>query len=348
MKLAGKQKNILIVEVIFLVIGLLLLVSVGGSKGEPTTGINFEEVNKNFTGMEELLSSLKTTYTSKFSKILVKNKEDELNNLKKDISPDSEEIKLIEINGKVENIEIEVNNYTSKLKFAEDNEKKYNELNSSFDTFKKDNSKDIAKFKSVKNNTKKVEDKLKETQVLLEKVNTLDDYSVYDEISKNNYTIQILMEELNKDLSNQKAIISKKETETKVVTPPPVKDPTPPVVEDNPFDTPPPPPPPPPKEKKVTEEKQAELLKQPSDSEINYPSKFNGGNPCMVEVNIDKTGNVVSTKVYIPSGNDEFDKFCEDIAKKMFKFKPAEKVYDDGSSEKVESTAILPFKPPSK
>ena len=154
------------------------------------------------------------------------------------------------------------------------------------------------------------------------------------------------MEELNKDLTNQKAALAKKEAESKkVVTPPPVKDPDPPV-NDYTYDTPPPPPPP--KEKKLKEEKQAELHKQPSDSEINYPSKFNGGNPCMIEVKIDKNGNVSTTSVYVPSGNSEFDKFCEDTARRLFKFKPAENVYDDGTSEKVESSAILPFKPPAK
>ncbi|HDS09784.1 MAG TPA: hypothetical protein ENN73_06095, partial [Firmicutes bacterium] len=157
MKLAGKQKNILIAEVIFLVIGIILLVGVGGKKGEPTTGINIETVNKNLKGTQELISSVKTSYSSKLSKILTSSKEEELNSLRKEISPESEEIKLIEINGKIDNIEIEINNYISKLKFAEDNEKKYNEQKVNFETFKKDNSKDIAKFKSVKQSADKVE-----------------------------------------------------------------------------------------------------------------------------------------------------------------------------------------------
>ncbi|MCK4667556.1 hypothetical protein KAU33_12445 [Candidatus Dependentiae bacterium] len=346
MKLDGKQKNIIVVEVIFLIVGIILLVGVGGKKPDPTSTITIEKINTTITETENILGKTKTEYSSKYSKIFIAKKQEELNSLKSELNPDLEDIKLIEINGKIENIEFEINNYKTKLKVAEDNEKKFKSLEDDLAAFKTENKKYIKKFSSTKKSIKKIETKITEIKTNLEKIVSLDDYSVYDEISRKNYTIELLMAEMKEDFKQRKTSLTKKTTIKKPTPPPKVKDT---YVEEN-YDTDPVSytPPPPKVTKKLKTTTKPEYLHKPTTAEINYPKKFYGGNPCMIEVVIDTSGSVSSTKVYVPSGNSDFDNFCSGIAKKLYKFKPAEKIYDDGSREKIESTSILPFKPPSK
>ncbi len=346
MKLDGKQKNIIVVEVIFLIVGIILLVGVGGKKPDPTSTITIEKVNVTITQTEQIIGKTKTEYSSKYSKILMTKKEEELNLLKSELNPDLEDIKLIEINGKIENIELEINNYKTKLKVADDNEKKFKNLEDDLTAFKTENQKYIKKFSSTRKSIKKIETKITEVKTNLEKITSLDNYSIYDEISRQNYTIEILMTEMKKDFEQRKIVITQKTPVKKPVTPPKVDDT---YVEENYDNDPVSYTPPPPKvAKKLKTTTSPAFLQKPTNAEINYPQKFYGGNPCMIEVVIDPNGNVSSTKVYVPSGNSDFDNFCSDIAKKLYKFKPAEKIYDDGSREKIESTSILPFKPPSK
>ncbi len=347
MKLDGKQKNIIVVEVIFLIVGIILLVGVGGKKPDPTSSISIEKINIAVTQTEQIIGKTKTAYSSKYSKIFIAKKEEELNLLKSELNPDIEDIKLIEIKGKIENIEFEITNYKTKLKAAEDNEKKFKSLEEDLSAFKSENKKYIKKFSSTKKSVKKIETKITEGKTNLEKIASLDDYSIYDEISKNNYTIEILMTEMKEDFEQRKTAITKKPTVKKPPPPPPKVEDT--YVEDNYDNDPISYTPPPPKvTKKLKTTTTPEFLKKPTNAEINYPANFYGGKPCMIEVVIDTNGNVSTTKVYVPSGNSDFDNFCSGIAKKLYKFKPAEKIYDDGSREKIESTSILPFKPPSK
>lgn len=353
MKLQSKQKNIIVIEIILLIVGIILLIGVGGKKPEPVSSISQTEIKESLTETEKNLSNIKSEYDNKLSHILISDKEKELNSIKSGLSPDLEEVQLMEMKGNLDNINLEITKYTPRLKKAEKYEKMYLEQKARLTKFEEENSKSINNSKKTRAAIEKIKSKFEEIQSLIDKISNIDDYSYYDEISTKNYEVKSLIDSLDQDLKNEIAAIKqaaaeKKKREEQARLEAESKD-------DVEYDTPSsfdyipqPQPQPQPKEKKVVKTRQAELVRSPTSSELRYPTKFYGGKICMIEVVIDKLGNVSSTKVSQSSGNTELDDYCRDLAKKYYKFKPAVKVYDDGSEEKVESTSILPFKPPKQ